>query len=74
MAVALDKQAIRNLLQQIKPTHPLNVADSIAVFELIKPMLTKGCHLDVMHDKTAIHVRVYDGFGLLAIEEKLEAV
>jgi hypothetical protein len=69
----IDRAALDQMLEQVKPTQPLNVDDSIAIFNLIKPMLTKGCHLDVMHDKTAIHVRVYDGCGLIAYERKLEA-
>lgn len=61
------------LLDMIQPTNPINVDDSIAIFELMRPMVLGAFKLDIMHDKTTIHVKVYDGRGLLIYERKLVA-
>lgn len=71
MALVQDVDAILN---HIKPTHPMDSNDSIAIFELVKPCLVTGQKLDVMHDKIAIHVRVYDDRGLIIYERALVAV
>jgi hypothetical protein len=73
--MALNIPELHAILDQLTPTKPITVDDTVAVCELIRPYVA-GNRLDVMFTKSdgAIHVKVYSPQGLLVFERDLTAV